>query len=86
MQSLKKLFYKIFRLKRYFTVVYEFKTTDGKDYTGRITVITTDGSYMSLREFPKIVKIKNDLDIVFGSVFPLNITELNPSDYRDFQK
>ena len=86
MQSLKKLFYRIFRLKRYFTVVYMFNTSDGKEYTGRLTVITTDGSYMSLREFSKIVKAKNDLDIVFGSIFPFNITELNPSDYRDFQK
>ena len=86
MPGLKKLIYRLFRLKRYFTVVYSFSTTDGKEYTGRITIISTDGSYMSLRQFSKIVKVKNELDISSGSIFPLTITELTESDYKDFQK
>ena len=82
---MKKFFYKSFKIKRYFIAIYSFKTKDGRQYTGRIGIISYNGSYLSSKQFPKIVCLKNEnVDIDENSILILNIIELNESDYNDF--
>ena len=82
---MKKLFYRLFGIKRYFIVFHQFATNDGNKYTGRIGIISSDGSYLDAIQFAKILQFKNDeIDIDIHSIGILNIIELNKSDYNDF--
>lgn len=83
--NIKKFIYKLFKIKRYFIVLYKFSTIDGRQFDGRISIISTDGSYVSSTQFLKIVKCKiiyTEIDL--GKLIILNITELSKSDYNDF--
>ena len=82
---MKKLFYRLFGIKRYFIVFHNFSTADGKNYTGRIGIISSDGSYLDPIQFARILQFKNDeIDIDINSIAILNIIELSKSDYKDF--
>ena len=81
---IKQFIYKLFKIKRYFIVLYKFSTIDGIQFYGKISIISTDGSYVSSKQFAKIIKSKNiDIEIDLGKLMITSITELSKSDYND---
>jgi len=71
---------KLFKIKRYFIVSYNFKTG-----SGFVEVWTTKGLFINKNIFTEdIIKKLKKLDVDHGNIVITNILEISKRDYEDF--
>lgn len=80
---MKKLFYLLFGIKRYFIVSYSFISKNGLSGNGQISIISYGGYFLSKQRIAQIIPNSPD-GINKKSIVVNNIIELSRSDYNDF--
>ena len=80
---MKKLFYRLFGIKRYFFVSFMFKDLVGKTHNGSIIIVSTGGLFVSKEKFCKIVADDNHA-VDINKILINNIIEISKSDYKDY--
>ena len=80
---MKKLFYRLFGIKRYFFVSFMFNDLVGKTHNGSIIIVSTGGLFVSKEKFFKIVADDNH-DVDINKILINNIIEISKSEYKDY--
>ena len=80
---MKKLFYRLFGIKRYFFVSFMFNDLVGKPHNGSIIIVSTGGLFVSKEKFCKIVADDNHA-VDINKILINNMIEISKSDYKDY--
>lgn len=73
----------LFKLRRYFLVVYQYKLTNGDIGQGSCTAIVSRGDYIDVDGVIKVVD--SNLDGEIETFLILNVIELNKKDFTFYK-